>query len=311
MQTAGIIGGSGFIGSYITRLFLKNGYRAKVSTTNISDKSRYGHLFSLPSADNLEMVALDLLNPAGIKDFASCCDIIVHGGTPFKLDVQNPQTELFEPTVTGTRNFLSGLKEVNGVKKVIFIASVAAWNTSFPLNPAPYSPGHIFSEKDTPYYSETDHPYAQAKFLADQAVREFLGNNDNLPFEIVSVSPVFVIGNALSSRQDSTSMGLQYLFKNNIRPNEFVEFLFTADIPFALVDVHDVATAIFSAATKNGLHGKNYLLAADTYRVSDIAHILNKRSPQSAATTTYDSSLARNDLDISFKPSIQTLNDIV
>ena len=72
----------------------------------------------------------------------------------------------------------------------MFIASVAAWNTSFPLNPSTYSLNHIFTEQDTPYMSEQDHPYAQAKFLADQEVRKFIRRHiQNLRFEISSVSP--------------------------------------------------------------------------------------------------------------------------
>jgi dihydroflavonol-4-reductase len=263
MQTAGIIGGSGFIGSYVTKLFLNKGYKVKVSSTDISNKSKYAHLQSFDNAANLEICALDLMQTDSIRDFASGCSIIVHGGTPFILDVQDPQTQLFEPTVKGTENFLRVIKDMPGIQKVVFIASVAAWNTSFPLNPASYNNDHVFSENDTPYFGESDHPYAQAKFLADQVVRKFTADNPGLPFEIVSVSPVFVTGSPLSSREDSTSMGLQYLFKNQIKPNPFVEFLFDTDVPFAMVDVRDVAEGIFKAATVKGLHGKNYLLSGE------------------------------------------------
>ncbi|HEY9184920.1 MAG TPA: NAD-dependent epimerase/dehydratase family protein [Salegentibacter sp.] len=36
MKTVGIIGGSGFIGSYITRKFLQEGFEVKVSVTDIN-----------------------------------------------------------------------------------------------------------------------------------------------------------------------------------------------------------------------------------------------------------------------------------
>jgi nucleoside-diphosphate-sugar epimerase len=38
MQTVGIIGGAGFIGSYVTKQFLENGFRVKVSATDISKR---------------------------------------------------------------------------------------------------------------------------------------------------------------------------------------------------------------------------------------------------------------------------------
>ena len=55
MQTIGIIGGSGFIGSYITKIFLEENYKVKVSTTDISNKNKYEHLQTLTNADNLEI----------------------------------------------------------------------------------------------------------------------------------------------------------------------------------------------------------------------------------------------------------------
>ena len=55
MKTVGIIGGSGFIGSYITKKFLEEGFNVKVSSTDISNKEKYQHLSSLSNSNNLEM----------------------------------------------------------------------------------------------------------------------------------------------------------------------------------------------------------------------------------------------------------------
>ncbi len=55
MKRVGIIGGSGFIGSYITRQFLKKGYEVKVSVTNIKKTEKFRHLFNLKNSDNLNI----------------------------------------------------------------------------------------------------------------------------------------------------------------------------------------------------------------------------------------------------------------
>ena len=312
MQTVGIIGGSGFIGSYVTQIFLEENFKVKVSSTDINNKSKYEHLLSLNNANtNLEIFPLDVRDKEALENFVKDCDIIVHGGTPFKLDVKDPQTELMEPTVQGTRNFLEVISKSKQLKKVVLIASVAAWNTSFPLNPATYPANHIFTEQDTPYMSDQDHPYAQAKFLADQEVRKFIVDHPDLSFEITSVSPTWVIGNPLSDRPDSTSMGMQYLIKNKIAPNPFVEMLLATDATFSMIDVRDVAEAIYQAATTNGIHGKNYLIANESYKVSDISLMLNNGNPLNEATIVYDSSLAKKDLGIAFIAAKQTLNHCV
>jgi dihydroflavonol-4-reductase len=312
MQTAGIIGGAGFIGSYVTKIFLEENYKVKVSATDINNKSKYEHLMELTNAaSNLEIAALDVCDIKMLEEFVKGCDIVIHAGTPFKLDVKDPQAELLDPTVTGTRNFLNVIVKSKRIKKVVFVASVASWNTSFPLHPVTYPAGHIFSENDTPYFSENDHPYGQAKFLADQEVRKFIKENPEISFEIVSVSPTMVIGNPLSSRADSTSVGMQYLIKNKIAPNPFVEMLFATDTMFSMTDVRDVAEAIFQAATTQGIHGKNYLIANESYTVSDISRMLNNELPLNEPAFIYDSSLAKHELGIAFIAAKETLNHCV
>jgi dihydroflavonol-4-reductase len=307
MQTAGIIGGSGFIGSHIVQKFLKEDFRVKVSTTDINNKSKYEHLYQLDNVEDLEIVPLDVRNKEALAHFLKDCNVVVHCGTPFQLDVKDPQSELFDPTIKGTENFLETIKNTPGLEKVIIVASVAAWNTSFPLPPASYSPEHIFSENDQPYFSETDHPYAQSKFIADQAVRKFIRDNPDPGFEIITVCPVMVIGKSLSARQDSTSIGLQYLIKNKIAPNPFVEMLFSENVSFSMVDVRDVAEAILQAAIKPGLHGKNYLVANETYKVSDISLMLNQQPPVAPPARSYSNDLIKKDLGLQFTPASETL----
>jgi nucleoside-diphosphate-sugar epimerase len=308
MKKAAIIGGSGFIGSYNTKKFLEEGYEVKVSATDITKKEKYEHLKQLPHAENVEIVQLDVQNKEELKEFLHGCSIVVHGGTPFQLDVQDPKTELFDPTIEGTRNFLEAIQNTPGIEKVVFIASVAAFNTTFPMFPANKNDEGPFSEADTPYFSEEGHPYAQAKFIANEVVEKFISEHPDLSFQISSVSPVGVMGKSLSQRQDSTSTGLQYLFKNKIAPNPFIQMFYDNDIYFALVDVEDVAEGVYKAATTDGIHGKNYLLTSESYKVSDISLMLNKQEPVGKSKILYSNELAKQDLGIHFKPAQVPLN---
>jgi len=303
MKTVGIIGGSGFIGSHITKKFLSGNYRVRVSATDITRKEKYAHLHNLQQSENLELFPLDVQDMDALKKFEAGCDILVHGGTPFQLDVQDPKTELFDPTIKGTENFLQVVSESPTVKKVVFIASVAAHNTDFPLPPKGLEVGQVVSENDKPYFSEESHPYAQAKFLANQAVQDFVDKNPNPGFDIATVSPVWVVGNPLSAREDSTSVGMQFLFKNKIAPNPFVQMFYDTDVLFAMVDVDDVAQAVFNAATSSGLHGKRYLLTSESYPVSDISLMLNGKEPARQPQTVYSNGLATLDLGVHFKPA--------
>lgn len=307
MKKAGIIGGSGFIGSYNTKKFLSEGYQVRVSTTDLANRSKYAHLFELPNAENLEVMQLDVADEKQLERFLSGCAIVVHGGTPFQLEVADVQKELLDPTIKGTENFLKTVLNTQGIEKVVFIASVGAMNTNFPLLPAGKVAGEVISEADPFYMSEESHPYAQAKFIANKAVVNFVAQHKELPFEIVSVSPTGVMGMALSKREDSTSMGIQYLFKNKIAPNPFIQSFYDNNILWAVVDVADVAEAVFKAATNPGLHGKNYLLSSESYKVSDITLMLNKENPEGEPVVVYSNELAKKELGITFIPAKETL----
>lgn len=307
MKKVGIIGGSGFIGSYNTRKFLEEGYEVKVSATDISKEEKYEHLKRLPNAQNLEIEQLDVQDEGQLTEFLKGCNIIIHGGTPFQLDVKDPKTELFDPTINGTRNFLKAAQQTPGIEKVVFLASVAAYNTNFPLPPGGKSNDQI-SEADEPFMSEESHPYAQAKFIANQTVQEFIENNSDIDFEITSVSPVSVMGKAMSGRQDSTSTGLQFLFKNKIAPNPFIQMIYDNDVEFAIIDVEDVAEAVFQAATTKGLHGRNYLLSSESYKVSDVTLMLNEQEPKNKGRIFYNCDLAKDELGIKFIPAQSSLN---
>lgn len=307
MATVGIIGGTGFIGSYNTKKFLAEGYQVRVSTRDLAQTDRFAHLQALPGAENLEMMEVNVENKTQLGDFLRGCSIVIHGGTPFQLDVTDPQAELFDPTIKGTENFLELAKETAGLERVIFIASVAAMNTDYPMPPAGKGEEEFISEQDAPHHNEESHPYAQAKFFANQTVERFLAENPNPGFDIISVSPVWVTGMALSAREDSTSMGMQFLMKNMIAPNPFIQMLYDSNAYWAMVDVEDVSEAIYQAANGKGQPGKNYVLSCESYRVSDINLMLNGNPPKAAAKVIYENQSAQADLGIAFKSAQASL----
>ncbi len=307
MKTVGIIGGSGFIGSHITKKFLNEGFRVRVSATDISKTEKYHHLKTLPYSENLEVVLLKVENKTQLTEFVKGCDFVIHGGTPFQLDFQDAKAELFDPTIIGTENFLNVINSTSGIKKVVFIASIAAFNTNFPLPPEGHDGSKPFDEKSDRFTSTESHPYAQAKFIANRTVEQFIEGHPNLPYEISTVSPVMVMGKSLSQREDSTSTGMQFLIKNHIAPNDFVQNMYDTDMELAIVDVEDVADAIYLATTTSGLHGKNYLLVSETYKVSDVRSMLNGLNPRHHGKKIYQNKLANTELRAHFKPVSETL----
>jgi hypothetical protein len=309
MKKVGIIGGSGFIGSYVTKQFLDHGFEVKVATTDISRGDKHQHLMQFNNADHLQISEMKVEDKLALKDFVSDCDIVIHCGTPFILEFDDAATQLFNPTIIGTENFLKVVSKNKSIEKVVFVASVAGFNTNFPFPAEGKNFTDTFDETDKRFSSTESHPYSQAKFMANQVVQKFIKENPNVSFEITTVSPVGVMGKSLSTREDSTSGGLQFLFKNKIAPDDFVKMLFDNDVPFSLVDVVDVAQGIYKAATTNGIHGKDYLLASESFKVSDISLMLNQKEPKNKGEIIYKNDLAKKELNLEFKPVKECLNN--
>ena len=78
--------------------------------------------------------------------------------------------------------------------------------------------------------------------------------------------------------------------------------LYEKDVYWANVDVADVAESVYQAAIRTSLHGKNYLISSESYRVSDISLMLNGKTPAAQPVTVYSSALATKELGVQFKP---------
>ncbi len=144
--TIAIIGGGGFLGSYVTQKFQAQKYPVRASTRSKAHPSGYQHLLDIePSTAIWEM---DVLDQAAVGRFVQGSQIVVHCGTPFTFAVQDAVSEMIRPTVEGTRNVVKACKESGSVKKLILISSVAAINGFVPFFDPDKGREHVFTLAD-------------------------------------------------------------------------------------------------------------------------------------------------------------------
>ncbi|MEL7119166.1 MAG: NAD-dependent epimerase/dehydratase family protein [Bacteroidota bacterium] len=311
MKKIAVIGGAGYLGSHIVSHCLNQGFQVKTSVTKLSLPEKYQHLQNLPNSANLEIVELDLTKPSGFMSYLEGVDIVIHSGTPFKLAIDDPVEELFKPTIEGTKSFLEIASKLKSLQKIIFVASVSSYNTNFPMPPGDYDPGELIDENRKPFFDEQSHPYAQAKFLANQVVNDFLKEFPIMAEKVVSVSPVSIMGPALSGRKDSESVILQSILREKSVPNPFYEMLYNTNPYLAMVDVRDVAKVVVNLAVQEeaDFWGKNYILSAGSHKILDVVEMLNKRKPEERGSTIYSSQNIKKELGISFRSIVETLGD--
>ncbi|MFW6246010.1 MAG: NAD-dependent epimerase/dehydratase family protein [Tangfeifania sp.] len=243
MKNAAIIGGSNFIGNYITLKFLAEDYHVKVQVPE-KEKIKNDSVFKRISANrNLEVCPLELTNLKQINKFINDCEVAIHCGHPLQLDVKPSEMPVFVPLIRNTKILLNAIQSNTSLKKVIFITSAMAFN-----------PGYIYGQNHNSAQNQELAPKnpisEKARFHAEKAVYNILNSFPEGFFEVVYISPVEVQNEVLSNSSHSTSLGLQFLFRKKITPDAYFEKLLKRQVIDRLADINELPERIFQAATQ-------------------------------------------------------------
>jgi dihydroflavonol-4-reductase len=101
-----VTGAAGFIASHIVARLLQKGYGVRGTVRGLKKKESHEHLQKLPGADRLELVEADLLTPGAYDQAVQGVEQVMHTASPYALDVKDPQKDLIDPAVQGTRSVL-------------------------------------------------------------------------------------------------------------------------------------------------------------------------------------------------------------
>ena len=113
-KTVLVTGATGYIASWIVKFLLEDGHTVHAAVRNKEDKKKTKHLDEIASKSNgeLKYFESDLLNDGSYTKAMKDCEIVFHTASPFIMDSKNPQTEVIDPAVKGTRNVLSSVNEL-------------------------------------------------------------------------------------------------------------------------------------------------------------------------------------------------------
>jgi len=75
--------------------------------------------------EKIELVAVDLMDPASIEAAVEGVDFVVHTASPFPNALPANLDDLYKPAVEGTLTVLKAAQK-HGVKRVVITSSVAA-----------------------------------------------------------------------------------------------------------------------------------------------------------------------------------------
>lgn len=228
-----ITGATGFIGSYILRKLITEGYE------NIFCLKRLQSDFQLASdvAAKVHWVEGDILDIPCLESHLIGMDVVIHAAAIVTFHTKNKKM-LIETAMTGTANLVNVAMHC-GVKKFIHISSIAAIGRR--------KKKEDIDEKLMFSHSEFDTTYGLSKFLAEQEV--WRAHAEGLYTTILSPSMVLGAGNWENSSVQifkKVYKGIKY-FPGGVN---------------GWVDVRDVAESV-SLSIKGDFNGEKFIISAD------------------------------------------------
>ncbi|MCO5553392.1 hypothetical protein L7F22_006913 [Adiantum nelumboides] len=196
-----VTGASGFIASWVVKLLLERGYTVRASVRDPENVAKTAHLMALPKAkERLELFKADLLEEGSFDAAVAGCEAVFHTASPFFMSTDDPQKDLIEPAVKGTRNVLNACGKAKSIKRVVLTSSVAA---------VLYSPTRKTEDVvDESFFS--DPTYCQQNKLwyqlsKTQAELEAWNLAKAHGLDLVTINPAMVVGPLLQPTLNTSS----------------------------------------------------------------------------------------------------------
>jgi dihydroflavonol-4-reductase len=253
-----VTGATGFVGSYIVRKLIKEGFNNITCLKRNTSSSRLTDDFE----NKVQWVAGDILDLPFLEEIMMSHDLVVHAAADVTFSLKN-KNKVLETALTGTANLVNAAIFC-GVTKFVHISSIAAIGRKKLVD-------HI-DEKVLFSHSPYDTTYGLAKFLSEQEV--WRGHAEGLQVTVLCPSMVLGAGDFSSSSPKLFSKVANGLKFYPIGTNGWV-------------DVRDVALATYQAIIGNH-DGQRYIISAQNMKYQDvfskIAKCMNVSGPSKPIT---------------------------
>jgi dihydroflavonol-4-reductase len=121
-----VTGAAGYIGCHVVRELLARGYRVRATVRNAKSTEKMTYLDKLAAENtNLQILEADLLQENSFDNAIADCDYVCHVASAVKLASKDPQREIVDVALNGTKNVLQSIVKAGTVKRVVITSSIA------------------------------------------------------------------------------------------------------------------------------------------------------------------------------------------
>jgi len=248
-----VTGANGHLGGALCRALIDKNYIVRAGVRDPADKSRNRTLDGLA----VELVPIDLLQPESLRAAMSGCEGLFHAAAVYQTVSRNPEKEVVEPTVTGSRNALLAAADA-GVREIVYTSSVAAVGAHAP----PEKP-----LTEDVWNDGAGNPYYYAKTRSE---REAWKGAKDKQLNLIAINPAVIIGPGFYRHTPSTGP-FEMILRGKVP--------FSMPMGFTFVDVRDVADAHLCAYENPKASGR-YLCGDAYYEIADLMPVIRELFPK-------------------------------
>jgi dihydroflavonol-4-reductase len=252
-----VTGATGYVAGWVVKELLDAGATVHAAVRVPDNAEKLAHLVNLAAnaPGEIKFFKADLLEEGSFAEAMAGCKVVFHTASPFTSKITDPQKDLVDPALNGTRNVLAEANRQASVERVVVTSSCAAiYGDNADLADAP---GGVLTEAIWNTSSSLDHvAYSYSKTVAEKAAWEMANAQDR--WRLVVVNPSFVLGPALQPRPTSESFTLM---------KGFGDGTFKSGAPrigIGTVDVRDLAVAHMRAGFLPDAEGRHIISNEET-----------------------------------------------
>lgn len=252
-----VTGATGYVAGWIVKRLLDEGLTVHATVRDPDNAKKLAHLREVEAdaPGTLKFFAADLLEPGSFHDAVAGCGVVFHTASPFQMSVEDPQKDLVDPAVQGTRNLLDAANANASVTRVVLTSSCAAiYGDNADLQQTPRG---LFDEEVWNTSSSLEHQaYSYSKTQAERAAWEMADAQSR--WRLVVVNPSLVMGPGLKVHGGSESFNIiRQMGDGTMKAG-------VPDMGFGVVDVRDLAEAHLRAGFVPGAEGRHVISGHDT-----------------------------------------------
>lgn len=254
-----VTGATGYVAGWLVKKLLDEGLtvHAPVRDPDNPDKLKYLNEVAAQAPGEIKYFKADLLAEGSYAEAMAGCELVFHTASPFIANVKDPQKDLVDPALKGTRNVLNSVNQTESVKRVVLTSSCAAiYGDNIDLESVPRQ---TLTEEDWNTSSSLEHQaYSYSKTVAEKEAWKLAKAQNPQRWDLVVVNPSLVIGPGINPKSTSESFNIVRQMGDGTMK------MGAPDFRIGAVDVRDLAEAHFRAGFTPEVRGRHIISAENT-----------------------------------------------